>query len=169
MTYLKSLLTAAAVAFAVPGFTTAALAQEGLTISDPYAITSSAMAASGAAFFVVENPTADADRLLSAASDVSDVVQLHTHIEDANGVMQMVEVPEGFEVPAGGTLVLKRGSHHVMFMGLKQPLKQGDIIKVALTFEKAGVIEIEVPVDLARAAADAGMSMGAAPAEGASN
>ena len=34
-----------------------------------------------------------------------------------------------------------------MFLGLKRPLEQGDIIKVTLEFEKAGPVEIDVIVD----------------------
>jgi copper(I)-binding protein len=32
-------------------------------------------------------------------------------------------------------------------MGLKQPLEQGEVIKVTLEFEKAGQVEIEIVVD----------------------
>lgn len=37
-----------------------------------------------------------------------------------------------------------------MFMGLNQGFAQGDILTVTLTFEKAGDITVEIPVDLER-------------------
>ena len=77
-------------------------------------------------------------------------VELHTHKQDANGVMQMMEVEEGFVVPANGMHALKRGGDHIMLMGLKRPLEQGEEITVTLTFEKAGEMEVQIPVDRER-------------------
>ena len=142
--FLKSALAAAMLCAALP-----ALA-EGITISDAYARVSGASAKSGAAFMVIENTTAADDRLLGAASDVAAKVELHTHREDAAGVMQMIQVSEGFAIPAQDTHVLARGGDHVMLMGLNGPLAQGDSFKLTLTFEKAGEITIDVPVDLTR-------------------
>ena len=77
-------------------------------------------------------------------------VELHTHLEDANGVMRMVEVEDGIAVPAGETHALKRGGDHVMFMGLNQPFVDGETITVTLTFEQAGDMTVEIPIDLER-------------------
>lgn len=147
---LKSTLVAAtaAVILAVPAF-----AADTIAVHDAYARSSTPTSPSGAAFMVIEN-TGDADdRLVSAASDVAARVELHTHKENADGVMQMMEVEEGFVIPAGGKHMLQRGGDHVMFMGLKAPLEQGATVPVTLTFEKAGEVSIEVPVDLERAPA----------------
>jgi copper(I)-binding protein len=37
-----------------------------------------------------------------------------------------------------------------MFLGLNQPLADGDIVSLTLTFETAGDVVVEVPVDLTR-------------------
>lgn len=150
MSRFKLLMTAAAVAFAVPAFA------GDITITDPYARVSTMMSKSGAAFMVIENHGAEDDRMIGAASDIADRVELHTHIADANGVMQMVEVKEGFPVAAHGTHELKRGADHVMFLGLRQSLNDGDTVHVVLTFEKAGEIAVDIPVDLKRDAAPMG-------------
>lgn len=161
---LKSTLLAAAIALsALP-----ALA-DGITISDPYARVSTMMSKSGAAFMVIANTGTEADRLISAASDVAEKVELHTHKQDANGVMQMLEVPEGFAIPAGESYALARGGDHVMFLGLTRDLTQGDVVKLALTFEKAGVIEVDVPVDLERKDPAVGMGEGMGHKHGMSN
>jgi copper(I)-binding protein len=46
-----------------------------------------------------------------------------------------------------------------MLQGLKQPLKAGDQFPLTLTFEKAGKIEMLVPVE-DKPAKDGGMEMG---------
>lgn len=154
MTRFKSLLAATALTLAAfPAFA------EGIMISDAYARTSGAMAKSGAAFMVIENHAASDDRLISASSDVAQKVELHTHKAGADGVMQMVEVPEGFAVPAHGSHALARGGDHVMFLGLTRPLAQGDVVAVTLTFEKAGAVVVEIPVDLQRQGAMGDMPM----------
>lgn len=121
-----------------------------IMIKDPYARSSTMMSESGAAFMVVMNHSDEDDRLVSASSEIAERVELHTHIEDANGVMQMREVEDGFVVPAGGMHALARGGNHVMFLGLTQPLNHGDTVSVTLTFEKAGDVLVEIPVDLKR-------------------
>lgn len=130
---------------------TAALAQEGVLVNDPYARVSTEMSLSGAAFMVIENHTNAEDRLIDARSDVAQRVELHTHEEDANGVMRMIHVAEGFVIPAGDEVRLERGGKHVMLMGLVRPVTQGDILEVTLVFERQGEIVVEVPIDNDRA------------------
>lgn len=137
------LAAAAAIALAAP-----ALAD--IEIVDPYARAAMANAKSGAAFMEIVNTGPEDDRLVGADSDIAMKVELHTHIADGNGVMQMVEVKEGFPVPAGGNHLLQRGSDHVMFMGLTRPMTDGETVEVTLHFEKAGDVVVEIPVDLAR-------------------
>ncbi len=143
MNPIKTLLAAAA---AIAAMALPALAQD-ITINDAYARSMGGMGASGAIFFDIKNASAEGDRLVSAASDAAKMVELHTHKEDANGVMQMLAVPEGFEVPAGGDHLLARGGDHVMLMGLTRELADGDMVTLTLTFEKAGEVTVDVPVD----------------------
>jgi hypothetical protein len=152
MTRFKLLLAAAAALVTLPAF-----AHDGVHIQDPYARTMGGIGASGAVFFTVMNHQSGDDRLIDARSDVAQKVELHTHKDDGNGVMQMVHVPEGFVIPAEGTHALERGGDHVMLMGLTRELKDGDMVKLTLVFEKAGEVEIEAPVDNARKAAMGGM------------
>ncbi|MEZ5754065.1 MAG: copper chaperone PCu(A)C [Paracoccaceae bacterium] len=130
---------------------------EGIHIHDIYARSMGNVGASGAIFFMIHNNTAEDDRLVAASSDVAERVELHTHKEDANGVMQMLEVKEGFAVPAGEMHALARGGDHVMLMGLTRELKDGDEIALTLTFEKAGEVQIEAVVDNARKPEEGGM------------
>ncbi|MEO0390722.1 MAG: copper chaperone PCu(A)C [Pseudomonadota bacterium] len=143
----------AAVLAALPA---AAFAESKIEIHDPYARTSRPGAPTGAAFMVIHNHGTTDDRLVSASADFSKVVELHTHIETGDGVMQMVEVEEGFALPAGGEHILKRGGDHVMFMGLTETLEQGEDLTVTLVFEQAGEVEVTIPVDNERMDAHGG-------------
>ena len=143
---LKSTLLAA---FAVTALGLPALAQD-IDVMDAYARSASPMAKTGAAFMLINN-TGDADdRLIEARSPMGKLVQLHTHIQNAEGVMKMTHVEEGFVVPAGETLVLQRGGNHVMFMGLDKGFEVGDTVPLTLVFEKSGEITLDVPVDPTR-------------------
>jgi periplasmic copper chaperone A len=77
-----------------------------------------------------------------------------------NGVMQMRELGGGLSIPAGGSVVLKPGSYHVMLIGLKKPLTAGETFPLTLTFEKAGNVSITVPVQAMGAGKDKGGGMG---------
>lgn len=125
------------------------LAQE-ITVQDAYARASGKMAKAGAAFMEIVNAGSQDDRLISAQSDIARKVELHTHIIGDDGVAKMRRDEDGFEVPAGGMAVLKRGGDHVMFMGLKDTLAQGDMVTVVLEFENAGKMVVQIPVDLIR-------------------
>jgi hypothetical protein len=63
-----------------------------------------------------------------------------------DGVMKMRKMGQGLEIKPGQTIELKPGSYHLMFTGLREGLKQGQIIKGTLQFEKAGSIEVEFQV-----------------------
>lgn len=144
-------LSRAAIAAAFAVFAIPALA-EGIEVHDAYAIQGMPGGPTAAAFMVILNNGGAPDRLIAARSDVSARTELHTHVEDENGVMQMREVEEGFDLPTDGEIIMQRGSHHVMFMGVTDPLADGQVIPVTLVFETAGDVVIEVTVDLDRPA-----------------
>ncbi|WP_425041171.1 copper chaperone PCu(A)C [Primorskyibacter sp. S187A] len=131
----------AATLLALPAFA------EGIMIKDAYARASGPNAKAGAAFMQIMNHSDSEDRLIGASADVAKRVELHTHKDMGDGVMKMMEVEEGFAVPAGGMHALARGGDHVMFMGLNQSFIQGETISVTLTFEQAGDVVVEIPID----------------------
>lgn len=134
---------AMAVTLALPAF---GQETKSVAISDAFALASPGAARSGAAFMVISNAGTQDDRLVEARSDIAARVELHTHLMDSSGVARMVEVEDGFPVPAGGSHALQRGADHVMFMGLHQPLEAGQTVHVTLVFEQAGEVEVEIPV-----------------------
>lgn len=148
---LKSILLGAALSL----FTLPALAE--IVIDAPYARSSSPSAQVGAAFMVIKNTGDEDDRLISASTEAARRVELHTHVM-TDGIAKMMEVPEGFVIPANGETLLERGGYHVMMMGLTAPFVQDETITINLTFEKAGVVALEVPIDSQRMGG--GMDMG---------
>ncbi|MFV0336404.1 MAG: copper chaperone PCu(A)C [Tropicimonas sp.] len=143
---------------ALAAITLAAPALADIEIADAYARAAMPEAKAGAAFMHIVNTGTEDDRLVSANSDISEKTELHTHIDAGDGVMKMVEVEEGFVIPAGGEHVLQRGGDHVMFMGLTRPMNDGEAVSVTFTFEKAGEITVEIPVDLQRQEKEMGHS-----------
>lgn len=160
MSLKNALLSAAAVVtFALPAFADSHASP--IMIHDAYARAAGMNAMAGAAFFEIMNMGGEDDRLISATSDISKVVELHTHIETDGGVMQMRKVEGGFPIAAGESHMLMRGGDHVMFMGLNGAMEHGTTITVTLVFEKAGEMVVEIPVDLERKPMEGGMDHGA--------
>lgn len=121
-----------------------------IEITDAYARASGPSAKAGAAFLTLQN-TGDADdRLIGVTTTVAKRAELHTHRDMGEGVMKMMEVEEGFPIPAGGSHQLARGGDHIMLMGLTESFDQGKILHLTLTFEQAGDIAVDIPVDLER-------------------
>jgi copper(I)-binding protein len=95
-------------------------------------------ATTGAAYITLVNTGASDDRLLRATSPVAETIQFHSETND-NGVMKMALLPT-IAVGSGAQVTLKPGGAHMMLVGLRQPLKEGQTIPLTLTFEKAGDI-----------------------------
>jgi copper(I)-binding protein len=125
-----------------------------IMIGDAYARSATKASKTGAAFFHIMN-SGDADQLLAVSSDVAPRVELHTHKDMGEGVLKMMQVEEGFSIPAQGMHALARGGDHVMFMGLPKGFEDGETVHLTLHFEHAGDVEVEVPVDNKRKQGDA--------------
>jgi copper(I)-binding protein len=113
----------------------------GLTVENAWARPTAPGQSAGGGYLTIRNQGA-ADRLLGMQAGVSEKVELHTMAMQGD-MMQMRQV-DAIPVPAGTTVQLKPGGLHVMFIGLKAPLKQGDRIALKLRFERAG--ELTVPM-----------------------
>lgn len=86
-------------------------------------------------------------RLVEARSPVAGLVEIH-EMAMVDSVMKMRAVP-GIDLPAGKPVDLKPGGYHVMFMNLKQQIKEGDAVPITLVVEgsdkKRSTIEIKAP------------------------
>lgn len=136
--------------FSLALFATLAAAQSTVRVESPYARATVPGQPAGGGYLKVTNMGKEADRLLAVSADVSKSVELHSMSMEGD-VMRMRQV-DGIDVPAGGSVELKPGGLHIMFIGLKGPLKAGDTFPATLKFAKAGEVKVAVQVKAASAA-----------------
>lgn len=96
------------------------------------------------AYMTLRNPGPIADRLLRVETPVAGRVEIH-EMTIRQGVMSMRPL-SALALPAGGTVVLKPRSTHMMLMDLKHPLKAGARVPLTFVFERAGTLRRVVPV-----------------------
>ena len=119
----------------------------GISVKDAMARPSPLEGGTGGAFLTIVNNGPEPDHLLSASSPAAGAIELHETVDD-NGVMRMVPHPEGWEIPALGTLELKPGGKHLMLIKLARPLEAGQTVQITLTFRNAGPVTVRVPIKL---------------------
>ena len=97
-----------------------------------------------AGYMVIENHTDTDLSLQSASTEVAQVVELHK-MEFVEGIMKMHRV-ETINIPAGGQTELKPGGYHLMVIGLRKELKDGDKVDIRLQFSHDIRKTVTVPV-----------------------
>ncbi len=112
-------------------------------VQDAWARATSAAATTGAVYLTIVDHGGP-DRLIGFATPVASTAQLHETTMQGN-VMKMRPVA-GLAVTDKGPVTLGPGGYHVMLVGLKRPLRQGETFPLSVTFEKAGTIQISVAV-----------------------
>lgn len=101
-----------------------------------------------AAYFTLNNQSKKDDVLLHLSSDVAAHTELHTIIIEPNGAKKMQPVPHA-NVKSKQQLKMAPGGYHVMLIGLKKPLKEGDQVRVDMIFQQAGKLSVNLPVKMA--------------------
>lgn len=100
----------------------------------------------GGGFLEIDNKGSAPDRLIGASAPATaDKVEMHESIIQGD-VAEMRELTQGVPVPPGGKVVFEPGGKHLMFLGLKGRLTEGQTVKVQLSFEKAGKIDVDFTV-----------------------
>jgi copper(I)-binding protein len=129
-----------------------------LKISAPWARATPKGASVGGGYLTITNTGNAPDRLTGGVSAIAREVQVHEMIME-NDVMKMRPVTGGLEIKPGATVTLKPGGYHIMFVGLKRGLKQGEHFEVTLEFAKAGKIDIDFATEGIGAMHDSSGSM----------
>ncbi len=84
-------------------------------------------------------------RISTPAAGVAEVHEMKLE----GDIMRMRPLPK-LELPAGRTVELKPGGHHLMLQDLKQPLKAGTTVPMTLVFRDAKgaetKLDLQVPV-----------------------
>ena len=140
-----------------PGVKIVAAAQKvgALTIDQPWSRATPGGARVGGGYLRITNRGQETDRLIGGSFPGASRVEVTEMAMDGD-IMRMKPVQGGLEIKPGATVELKPGGYHLMFMDLKEPLKEGQTVKGTLVFEKAGTVSVEYIV----------RGMGGAPAAG---
>jgi copper(I)-binding protein len=97
----------------------------------------------GAVYLSVTSTTAD--RLTAVSSPDAGMAMLHETTQ--MGGMSSMQDMDGVALPPGKTVTFAPHGMHIMLMDLKHPLTAGSVIGIDLTFEKAGTVHAQVPVE----------------------
>jgi periplasmic copper chaperone A len=147
---LRSLVTAAAASILLTLPVFAGDASDVISVEDGYVRAVMANAKSAAIYMLVTNNGEVDDRLIGVSTGIAKRADLHTSMAAEGGVMKMMPIEGGIEIPAGAFHVLQRGGDHIMLMGVSAPLAEGDTVAVTLRFEQAGTLVVDVPIVLGR-------------------
>ncbi len=97
-----------------------------------------------AAYFTLKNQ-GDEIKIISASTPIAKEAQLHTLIEE-DGVVKMRQVPN-YVLTAHSKFKLSPSGNHIMILGLKQPLKVGQLVPLTLKFSDGTSNTITLPVE----------------------
>ncbi len=114
--------------------TMASLAQAPtVTVTQAWARATVAEQQSTGAFMTLR--ASSASRLVAVQSRAAASVEMHEMAMEGD-VMRMRAMP-AVALAAGADVTFKPGSYHLMLMGLKKPLKAGEMLPLTLVFESA--------------------------------
>jgi periplasmic copper chaperone A len=116
-----------------------------IQIDNPWSRATPKGASTGAGYLTIRNTGTEPDRLIGGSIDIAGGFQIHQMTMD-QGVSKMREM-KAIEIKPGETVELKPGSSHIMFVDLKRRLEKGERVKGSLTFQRAGTVAIEYPVE----------------------
>lgn len=117
----------------------------GLTIDGPWSRATATGARVAGGYVVLTNKGDKDDVLVSGSTDISEKFEVH-EMAVTDGVMRMRKLDDGLAVKAGECVELKPGGYHLMFIGLKRPLAEGDTFSVDLEFTNAGKVPVTFAV-----------------------
>lgn len=118
-----------------------------MTIEEVWARPTAPTATNAAFYGTITNQTANHDRLVGMSSPVCEEIQLHRS-SMTDGVMSMrpAEAWEN-EVLGSHPLELEPGGLHLMCLGLREPLVDGETTELELTFTNYGSVVVDVPIE----------------------
>jgi copper(I)-binding protein len=122
----------------------ATLFASNIEVKDAYVRATPPGLPNSAAFMIVENNTDKDISIVKATSNVSKIVELHTH-SMKDGVMKMYQVPK-IDILAKNQTELKPGGYHIMLIGLHNPLKVEDEVTLTLEFSNGQTKTIVAPI-----------------------
>lgn len=117
-----------------------------LMIDHPWARATPPGAKVAGGYMTIHNNGDVEERLIGGSVGFATRVEIHEMAMEGE-VMKMRPLPDGLAIPAGGSVTLKPGGYHVMFMGVTDALIEGDSAPATLIFERAGEVPVEFLVE----------------------
>jgi len=151
MRSLTAILSAVAGSAAL--FAASAGTPPGLSVTGAWARATPPGTTVAAVYLVIDNTAGEADRLLAISTDRAGSAEVHAIVHD--GDLAMMRRVEPLQVGAGERILFEPGGIHVMLMGLKSPLAEGQSLTLVMNFERAGVRRVEARVMAATSAPQA--------------
>lgn len=127
-----------------------------LRLAHPYARPTPGGLRTGAVYFkAIHNQGGQDDELLGGSTPRAEAVEIHAMRLNQDR-MQMRQV-QRLALPARSSVRLRdsEAGHHLMLIGLKQPLRAGERFPLTLDFARAGRVQVEVWVEAPDGAAPA--------------
>ncbi|MEQ9361642.1 MAG: copper chaperone PCu(A)C [Rhodospirillales bacterium] len=137
------LLGGAAVWSPAPAHEHMKIESAGITVTGAWARPTIAKMRISAAYFEA-TITSGEDKLLAAKTAKAEKAELHQHVME--GDIARMRPVDAVPLSPGHPAVFQPTGYHVMIMGLKGPLNEGDSFPLTLVFEKAGEVTIDVMV-----------------------
>ncbi len=116
-----------------------------LTVSATWARATPGGAKVGGGYVTIRNTGTVEDRLIGGTLAKAGKLEIHD-MAVKDGVMTMRPLAEGVAIAPGETVVLGPGGKHLMFMELKEGLKDGETVAGTLVFQKAGTVAVQFRV-----------------------
>jgi copper(I)-binding protein len=104
-----------------------------VVVDQPWVRTTVAQQTTSGAFMTITS--AKGGKLVEASSPIAASVEVHEMKMD--GDMMKMRPVDALPLPAGKPVELKAGAYHMMLMGLKAPVKAGDVVPIRLVVEDA--------------------------------
>lgn len=116
------------------------VSKSSLTLSDGWV--KAADSGMTAAFGTLKNPTNKPINVVAVSTPYSPT-QLH-EVVMKDDAMVMQQKKGGFVIPAGGSIELKPGGNHVMFMKLAKPVTAGSMVPITFVTSDGGLATVKV-------------------------
>lgn len=100
------------------------------------------------AFMVLSNPTNKAIKVVGVESPIATKAEIHQTMtmNSSQGEATGMRPVAALEIPAGGKVELRPGSYHIMLIGLKQTLKEGQKVRITLKLDGGQRLSVEATV-----------------------
>jgi periplasmic copper chaperone A len=116
-----------------------------LHVSHAWTYEVAAMAHAVDVYLTIDNEGEVPDRLIAAAVDFADKVEIQAPVVE-DGVLKTATV-QAVEIAPGQTLTFQPGGIHLVLQSVQRTFEHGQHFDLALTFEKAGTVEVEVEIE----------------------